>query len=132
MNKNAESLREFLSEEGFRPKYEDGRIIFKSEGYTYVVLFGDEDEDYVSLNHFVGIEFRKDKSLEVYKLANEINSQYKLGEITIDEDDDGDAITVQIDYLGPIEVFQKNFDRYLGSMHQMEADFFKAFGEISK
>lgn len=52
MNKNAESLREFLSEEGFRLKYEDGRIIFKSEGATYVVLFRDKDEDFVSLNHF--------------------------------------------------------------------------------
>ena len=54
MSKNVDQLFSYLSDEGFRPKLDDeGDIVFKYEGDTYIVIFNENDPDFASLNKYL-------------------------------------------------------------------------------
>ena len=131
MEKNVSAIYAFLTEEGFRPKYndDDGVITFKHEGDSYVLIFKENDEEYVSVNKFIGVEFSDDISLEVFQLINGINSEYILGKGTIRENDD-QLLILQVDSLGSHEDFKNNFERYLIIIQQMERAFVTGFNKL--
>lgn len=129
MNENKEAINKFLIEEGFRPKYdEDGDIIFKQEGDTYYISFRDNDEDFASIKKLGRIDIDDNEIFDVYKILNKVNSEYIIGKCTLVNDDK--ILAFDIDYLGSIDKFTSNFERYLRIIKQMEKDFLKEYSNI--
>lgn len=129
MNKNVDKIYEFLGEEGFRPKYDDGNIILKYEGDRYLIRFREEDEDYVAITKIIGIDFSEDKILNIYKLINKINYEYILGKCSVREDEES-ILILEVADLGTVEDFKNNFERYMSIISQMESDFAEGYQEI--
>lgn len=130
MSKNGDFIFSFLGDEGFRPKRDgDGDIVFKYEGDTYIVIFNENDPDYVSLNKYLSLDFNDNKALEVYKLLNKVNYDYIVGKCVLRDGQDK-VLKIEIDTLGSIEAFKQNFDRYLRIIQQMERDFIEDFNEF--
>lgn len=129
MNKSAQIVYDFLADEGYRPKYdEEGDIVFKSEGDSYLVCFKENFPGYISLTKLFSTEFSNDKILDVYELCNQINSDYIVGKCVIR--DGGETLSIEIDTLAPPENFNNYFNDYLRISQAMEEKFFEEYNEI--
>lgn len=130
MSKDCNVIYEFLSEEGFRPKIDDdGDIVFKVSGDTYLICFREQDPDYISVRKYFSLD--EDHDLTIYRLANKITAQYVVGKCTI-VDMNGDTLLLEIDSLEELDSFKKNFERYLQIIQEMEADFGKGMQELAE
>lgn len=130
MDKNIDSVYDFLSEEGYRPKRNDDEsLVFKHEGDIYYLAFDNNDSDYCSIRKAISIDVNDNDILNIYKIVNKINSEYKLGKCVFYDDDEDRFYILQIDSLGSFINFQKNFDRYLVIIKGMEEDFSREYNK---
>lgn len=130
MQSKQKIIFDYLSDEGYRPSYDDdGDILFKHEGNGYVVLFKDQDPDYTSLSEFFSIDFPDNQLFDVLKIINKVNAEYILGKIFLLEKDDK-FLRLQVDSFGSAEDFKNNFSRYLNILTQMEKDFGVEYSEL--
>jgi len=76
-------IKDFLEEEGFRPKFDDdGDIIFKYEGKTFIIEFDDSDEHYLRLMlpNFWELESDYEKN-QAIQVALEITKKIKVAKV---------------------------------------------------
>lgn len=73
----------FLREEGFQPKLDsDGDIVFKREGYTFILFTNEDDEEFVRLDlpNIWEIESLGERQ-RVMIAAAEVNRQVKVAKV---------------------------------------------------
>lgn len=129
MNTNCEAVYKFLSEEGFRPQIDqDGDIVFKAEGDTYVICFSENDSDFMTIRKYLNIDPGQD--ISVYKLAHDITSNYKVGKCIIIGDDEL-TLLLAVETLEDMTNFRKNFERYLTIIKEMEGDFAEGYDKLN-
>lgn len=68
----------FLAEEGFRPHETDFGIAFKYEGFNFLYLKDDDDEQYFRLMMPAIFEVTEDNEEMVLKAMNDVNSNIKV------------------------------------------------------
>lgn len=81
-------IKDFLEEEGFRPKFDDdGDIIFKYEGKTFIIEFDASDEHYLRLMlpNFWELESDYEKN-QAIKIALDITKTIKVAKVFSVED----------------------------------------------
>lgn len=130
MNKTVDSVFEFLSEEGFRPKKDDESISLKYEGDTYLLFFSKERENYCSINLFVSFDLEGLDMLKIYELLNKVNAEYVLGKGTL-RFDDGAVLRWQADSYETMESFKENFELYITILQQMGSEFGEGYQKLS-
>ncbi len=124
-----EKIKDLLEEEGFRPKVnDDGDVIFKYEGKTYVVQF-DEDDQYfirVILPNFWVLESDTEKAIAT-KTAYEITRQIKVAKVF----SVGDRMWSSAELFFPNEESIKPlFDRILSVVSEAAALFARKMHEL--
>ncbi|MFH2123992.1 MAG: hypothetical protein ABIJ50_10985 [Pseudomonadota bacterium] len=83
-----EKIQEFLEEEGFRPKIDDdGDIMFKYEGKTYIIQFDEDDALFIRLMlpNFWELDSDSEKA-QATKISLEITRQVKVAKVFSVED----------------------------------------------
>lgn len=82
----ARLYQEVLEAEGYRPEVdEDGDLLFKAEGLTYVLVVGDDHEYfYLVLPHIWEIEDPAERANAV-RTAHDLTSQIKVAKIFCDK-----------------------------------------------
>lgn len=81
--KKADIMMKFLKEEGYAPKLDDdGDIIFKREGLTYILFVSEDDEEFVRLDlpNVWEIESLGERQM-VMAAAAEVNRQVKVAKV---------------------------------------------------
>ena len=79
----------FLAEEGFRPHETDFGIAFKYEGFNFLYLKDDDDEQYFRLMMPAIFEVTEDNEEMVLKAMNDVNSNIKVVKLyTMDMEDE--------------------------------------------
>jgi len=81
--KKLDILLNFLREEGYAPKVDnDGDIVFKREGLTYILFVSEDDEEFVRLDlpNVWEIESLGERQL-VMTAAAEVNRQVKVAKV---------------------------------------------------
>ena len=71
-----------LRKEGFIPEFQDEGISFKYEGKEYLLLFTPDDIKQFRMEHFL-LRMEENERLEVLRLTNKLNSQFKYSKIVI-------------------------------------------------
>src|SRR5438045_2642816 len=101
----AEMYMEFLREQGYVPRLDDdGDVVFKCEGRTYI-LFGEEkDEPYFRLVFpaFWPLETAPEEE-QARTAINELNAEMKVMKLFVLRDDVWAAVEM---FLEPIDSFQ--------------------------
>lgn len=108
----AEMYFEYLKEEGYVPKYDDdGDIVFKAEGLSYLLFASEDDQDYfrLALPFFWSIESEEERS-RVLVAAARVNADIKVVKIFPVEDDTWASVEMLIN---PHDGFKNVFDRCL-------------------
>jgi hypothetical protein len=120
----ARAYMDFLAAEGYRPQMdEDGDVIFKSEGLTFVIITEEEDEEYVSLvlPNFWSIESEEELA-RALKAANEVNRSIKAAKIFVRKDGKNTWAAVEMFVKSP-ESFNLVFERSLRALKSAVARF---------
>jgi hypothetical protein len=120
----ARAYVDILAAEGYRPQMdEDGDVIFKSEGLTFVIITEEEDEEYVSLvlPNFWSIESEEELA-RVLKAANEVNRSIKVVKIFVRKDGKNTWAAVEMFVKSP-ESFNLVFERALRALKGAVARF---------
>jgi len=115
---------DFLAEEGYRPYMdEDGDVVFKSEGLTYVIITEEEDEEFVSLvlPNFWSIDSEKELA-RALKAANEVNRSIKAVKVYVRKDGKNTIAAVEMFVKTP-ESFNLVFERSLRALKGAVARF---------
>lgn len=103
-------LLDYLKEEGFTPKVDDdGDIIFKREGLTYILFVNEDDEEFVRIDlpNVWEIESLGERQM-VLAAAAEVNRQVKVAKVV----PMGDNVWVSAQLLvDPIENVSKILPR---------------------
>ena len=103
---------EFLQEEGYLPKYDnDGDLIFKAEGLTYLLFAGEDDPTYfrLALPFFWEVESPEER-LRVMAAATTVNAEVKVAKLYIVDDHVWAAVEMLME---PPEAFKPVFARSL-------------------
>lgn len=108
----AEMYFDFLKDEGYVPHYDDdGDILFKSEGLTFLVFASEDDEEYfrLALPFFWKIDDADERN-RVLAAASRVNAEIKVVKIfTV-----GDNTWASVELLfGSSEEFKPVFGRAL-------------------
>jgi len=84
----AKLFQRFLEEEGYRPTIDnDGDIVFKHEGGTFIILVRGEDDEYFILLYPNFWEIESDEELErAYLACNTANREQKVAKVWVRED----------------------------------------------
>lgn len=108
--RKADILLKFLREEGYTPKVDDdGDIIFKREGLTYILFVNEDDEEFVRIDlpNVWEIESLGERQM-VMAAAAEVNRQVKVAKVV----PMGDNVWVSAQLLvDPIENVSKILPR---------------------
>lgn len=108
----AEMYYEFLKEEGYVPHYDnDGDIIFKAEGLSYLLFAAEDDPAYfrLALPFFWEIESPAERQ-RVLAAATTVNAEVKVVKLYVVEDHVWASVEMLID---PPESFRPIFTRSL-------------------
>ncbi len=106
---------DFLTEEGFRPSTDDdGDVVFKFEGGTYVVLTAQGDPTYLSVvyPYFWDIE-DDDERRRVHEAVAHAHRTVRLGRLTVLDDDVNASVSA---YLPDGQAYRSVFLRSLGAL----------------
>lgn len=108
--RKADVFLDFLKEEGFTPKVDDdGDIVFKREGLTYILFVNEDDEEFVRIDlpNVWEIESLGERQM-VMAAAAEVNRQVKVAKVV----PMGDNVWVSAQLLvDPIENVSKILPR---------------------
>ena len=108
--RKADVFQDFLKEEGFTPKVDDdGDIVFKREGLTYILFVNEDDEEFVRIDlpNVWEIESLGERQM-VMAAAAEVNRQVKVAKVV----PMGDNVWVSAQLLvDPIENVSKILPR---------------------
>ncbi|MGE5559494.1 MAG: hypothetical protein ACM3XN_00350 [Chloroflexota bacterium] len=110
--KKADLFTRYLQQEGYMPKIdEDGDVVFKAEGLTYVLFAAEDDEEYfrLAIPNFWSIEDDEER-LRVLNAAATVTAQMKVAKVQVIRDNVWASVEMLID---PIENFSKVFPRAL-------------------
>jgi len=113
----ARIYRDFLAAEGYRPYIdEDGDVVFKSEGLTFVIITEEGDEEFVSLvlPNFWSID-SKEELARALMAANEMNRTAKVVKIFVRGDGKNTIAAVEMFVKSP-EDFNQVFERSLRAL----------------
>ncbi len=97
-NEDTEVYLKFLSEEGFSPRVdEDGDIVFKYEGGTYLILCSDDENEYFRLAFpaFWSIDSDEER-VQVTMAAHQATANTKVAKVFISGDNTWAAIEMFI------------------------------------
>jgi len=88
-------MMDFLAEEGFRPHEAPFGIAFKSEGFNYIYLKDEDDDQYFRLMMPAIFEVTEDNEDTIMRVMNEVNGNIKVVKLyTMNtEDEDGKTDT---------------------------------------
>lgn len=118
----AEMYLEFLREEGFAPKIDDdGDVIFKYEGGTFLILLDDKDEEYFKLVYpaFWPIETEHER-LKALRVAFDATANTKVAKVYIIKDNAWAAIEM---FCDPPETVKPVFARCLSALRTVVRTF---------
>lgn len=120
-----DQVYDFLKEQGLMPnKIEDNRyIVFKYQTYTFVYMSPEDDEYYFKMCLPGIFDVTEDNRDAVLEIANDLNTQYKLVKVCVEED----RVDINVEFfLDSDPVFEDFIPRVLGAMLGAFADFHKA------
>lgn len=103
---------EFLQEEGYLPRYDnDGDLIFKAEGLSYLLFAADDDPAYfrLALPFFWEVESHEERQ-RVMAAATTVNAEVKVVKLYIVDDHAWASVEMLID---PPDAFKLVFARSL-------------------
>lgn len=108
----AEMYFEFLKEDGYLPRYDnDGDIVFKVEGLSYLLFASEDDEEYfrLALPFFWKIESSEERQ-RVLAAASRVNAEIKVVKVYPVEDN----VWASVELLfNPADGFKPVFNRAL-------------------
>ena len=82
-------MMDFLAEEGFRPHEAPFGIAFKSEGFNFLYLKDEDDEQYFRLMMPAIFEVTEDNEDTIMRVMNDVNGNIKVIKLyTMDIDDE--------------------------------------------
>ena len=84
-------MMDFLAEEGFRPHEAPFGIAFKSEGFNYIYLKDEDDDQYFRLMMPAIFEVTEDNEETVMRVMNEVNGNIKVVKLYTMEMQDEDG-----------------------------------------
>lgn len=103
---------EYLAEEGFRPKIDEGDIVFKKEGRTYVLFVDDNDEHLFRLGAlFLRRIESEDERIQALQVASDVTGLFKVTKVYVANDHV--HATAELLFSNP-EDFKPLFYRVLG------------------
>ncbi|MCX8141017.1 MAG: hypothetical protein WHU94_15075 [Thermogemmata sp.] len=105
----------YLVEEGYMPRVDqDGDIIFKFEGGTYLIIIDDSDDEYFRLvfPNFWSIDSEEER-MQVYIAATHATAETKVTKVYPVRDNVWASIEM---FCSPPEVFKSVFRRSLGAL----------------
>jgi hypothetical protein len=121
-----ERIREFLTEQGFRPWTEDeypGTIWFRFEGLKYVARFADGDDDYLQVA--LGFVLRDESRDELTLLRAMNREQAKIKVVKIYVSPECDLVEFQMElFLDGRMLSPQLLDRLLWTLRSTSRDFF--------
>ncbi len=111
IKERAEAIKEFLTNEGFRPEIEGSDVKLKYEGERLWVIQDEKDLEYVRVMffNFWPIESAKER-LAVYEAASEVTSGTKGASICVADDDVSSSVDLLV---GSTEALLKVLPRAL-------------------
>ena len=81
-------MMDFLAEEGFRPHETPFGLAFKSEGFNYLYLKDEDDEQYFRLMMPAIFEVTEDNEEVIMRVMNEVNNSIKVVKLYTMETED--------------------------------------------
>lgn len=108
----SELYYEFLKEEGYVPKYDnDGDLVFKAEGLSYLLFSADDDPTYfrLALPFFWEVESLTERQRVLHACAV-VNAEVKVVKLYVVEEHTWASVEMLID---PPENFKLIFNRCL-------------------
>ena len=108
----AEMYFNFLKEEGFVPRYDnDGDIVFKAEGLSYLLFASEEDTEYfrLALPFFWSIDSTEERQ-QVLAAACRVNAEIKVVKVYPVDDNVWASVELLFD---PADGFKPVFNRAL-------------------
>ena len=123
-----EAYREFLEEEGYRPKVdEDGDLIFKAEGLTFVLFAADEDETFfkLALPNIWSVEDAAEKAKAV-RAAHDITRDVKVAKVYVTK---RRSVWCSVEaFFGEQDDFRPVFTRSISAMRTAVREFAEKMG----
>ena len=106
---------DYLAAEGYRPEIDkDGDVVFKKEGYTYIIIVDKGDEAFFRLcfPNFWRLSTEAEKQ-KAYVACNSVNRESKVAKVTVVSDN----VWINIElYVPTRDAFKPLFDRSLRSI----------------
>jgi len=119
---NADAYLEYLREEGYSPRADDdGDVVFKFEGSTYLLVCDEEDEIFFRLMRpgFWEIETSEEED-RALKAVNQVNAMMKVVKLAVMRD----CVWASVElYIDPFESFKRIFRRSLRLLAQSVREF---------
>ena len=84
-------MMDFLAEEGFRPHEAPFGIAFKSEGFNYIYLKDEDDDQYFRLMMPAIFEVTEDNEDTIMRVMNEVNGNIRVVKLYTMEMQDEDG-----------------------------------------
>lgn len=118
-------FKTYLQAEGYVPRIdEDGDVVFKAEGVTYILFGAEDDPDYfrLAVPNFWRIG-DDDERLRVLVAAAAITAQMKVAKVQVLRD----SVWVSVEmFVSPIENFTRVFPRSLRMLQATMREFREA------
>lgn len=121
----AELFRAYLQAEGYVPRIdEDGDVVFKAEGLTYILFGAEDDPEYfrLAIPNFWPIEDDEER-LRVLVAAAAVTAQMKVAKVQVIRDNVWASVEMFVD---PIENFTRVFPRSLRTLQATVREFREA------
>jgi len=129
----AKLYMDYLTAEGYRPYVdEDGDVIFKSEGLTYIIIIDANDEEYfrLVLPNFWGIESGEELVRALYA-ANHATQTTKVAKVYVRSDGKNTWAAIEM-FIRPPENFKLVFSRAMSALKTAVDDFVSTMRETAK
>ena len=126
----AKMYEDFLRNEGFAPSIDDdGDVVFKCEGRTYIIWIDEDDEDFFRLvfPSFWPIESEEER-LHVLIASQHATSKAKVAKIYMVGDDTWGSIEM---FCSPPEAFKPVFRRCIPAIQAAVGAFREKMQELS-
>lgn len=117
-------ITEVLTDEGFRPKVDEGMIEFKASGLRYYILIDNRDEDFLRIFACFRIH-DEDMTRELFYNILRLNTMQKLAKASILKQDSINSIMLSVDMIVTIDMFKKNLNRYMSALECLRNDLAK-------
>ena len=112
----AEMFRQYLMTEGYRPTVdEDGDVVFKSEGATFLIILDEKDSEFFRLAapNFWSIEDEEERE-QVKAACLEVTKAIKVAKVFPVRDNTWATIEM---FVSPIQSVQDVFGKCLRGLH---------------